>query len=64
MEIALAVLGFIVFCGLGIAWDFYKPTRFRRGYHNISANRSSPSGGGVGLSGSDGSSSGDCRGGD
>mgnify|MGYP007055198959 CR=1 FL=1 len=38
MEMALIILGFIVFCGAGIAWDYYKPSRFRTGYHNVKKN--------------------------
>ncbi|KEJ88882.1 hypothetical protein [Sulfitobacter donghicola] len=59
MEVALAIIGFVIFCGVGIAWDYYKPSRFRRGYHNTK------SGGGTGYFGdSDGGSDGGCGGGD
>jgi hypothetical protein len=49
METALIIVGFIVLCGVGIAWDYYKPSRFRTGYHNVRKN----SGGITGDSGSD-----------
>jgi hypothetical protein len=49
METALIIVGFIVLCGVGIAWDYYKPSRFRTGYHNVKKN----SGGITGDSGSD-----------
>jgi hypothetical protein len=54
MEMALIILAFIVFCGAGIAWDYYKPSRFRTGYHNVRKNN----GGDVGGTDSD------CGGGD
>lgn len=38
MELALIILAFIVFCGMGIAWDYFKPSRFRTGYHNVRKN--------------------------
>ena len=44
METALIILGFVVFCGAGIAWDYYKPTRFRTTYRSVT-NRGTGSGG-------------------
>lgn len=54
MEVAFAVIGFFVFCGAGIAWDYYKPSRFRTGYHNVSAKKDTVLGGRSGLNGSEG----------
>lgn len=47
------IVGFIVVCGLGIAWDYYKPARFRGGYHKVGSTKNN----GGGFSGSSSSSS-------
>ena len=64
------ILAAVVLGAAGIAWDFYKPSRFRTSYRNV-ASRHSADGSSDGLSsrsGSDGLSSGDggsdCGGGD
>ncbi len=38
MEIAALILGVIVLGALGMIWDYYKPSRFRTGYHNVRKN--------------------------
>ncbi|MEH6831991.1 hypothetical protein [Sulfitobacter sp.] len=47
----LLVIGFIVVCAAGMVWDYYKPARFRTGYHNVSTGRNS---GGVADTSTDG----------
>lgn len=52
METALLIVGFIVACCIGIAWDYYKPARFRTSYRNVDKKH--------GDSGSSGFFDGDC----
>ncbi|MBB3993152.1 hypothetical protein GGR95_000780 [Sulfitobacter undariae] len=66
METALIIIGFIVLCIIGIAWDYYKPARFRSSYRNVKT-RGEIGGGTGGSGGSDWSGDnwgGDCGGGD
>ena len=35
MEIVLAIILFIVVCGVLMFWDYYKPARFRTTYANV-----------------------------
>lgn len=44
METVAIILGVIVLGMIGIAWDYYKPSRFRTGYHNVRKNGDSISG--------------------
>jgi hypothetical protein len=38
METVAIMLGVIVLGVIGIAWDYYKPSRFRTGYHTVRKN--------------------------
>jgi len=65
METALVIIGFIVLCIIGIAWDYYKPARFRTGYRNVKIRGESGGSRNSGSSGWSGDSwGGDCGGGD
>lgn len=44
METFLLIIAFIVACVLGIAWDYYKPARFRTTYRNVDKKGSGDSG--------------------
>ncbi|MEQ6201791.1 hypothetical protein ABMC88_01935 [Sulfitobacter sp. HNIBRBA2951] len=50
----LAIIAFIIACIAGMLWDYYKPARFRSGYHTITK----PKGGSAGASSTDGSADG------
>ncbi len=54
MEFSLITAGFLVFCGVSIAWDYYKPSRFRKGYHNTKRRDGGGYGGGDNYSDSGG----------
>ncbi|MEH6645805.1 hypothetical protein [Sulfitobacter sp.] len=40
MATVFLILGFVIACGLGITWDYYKPARFRTSYRNVDERRS------------------------
>ncbi len=58
MEIAFAILAFVILCAAGIAWDYYNPPRFCTNYSNVDKRKNTGDAGGGWFDG-DGDSSGD-----